>query len=236
MTHGKIIVGYFFIPEMKKYKYVKNILDRLVSIFILLASLPLIFINIVLLSIILRSSPFLFQRRGITKNNKIFKIIKFRTIRINQYQESKDRNILYKPSLEEYIPSYCRWLRKTGLDELPQLINVIKGEMSLVGPRPLMMPDLDLLEENNPDYYSLRNGIKVKPGITGLWQVSGRREEGVGNLVNLDVEYDENISFKMDMEILFKTIPLVIRGKHSDAIINGMVEYSHRAKFDFNPV
>ncbi len=221
---------------MKNYRYVKNIVDFVLSIFILLVLLPFIAMNAFVLAIMLRANPFLIQLRGITKENKVFKIIKFRTIKLSAGRKSLEKNIFYKPSLEKYIPAYCRWLRKTGLDEIPQLINVMKGEMSLIGPRPLMMSDLDLLKEEGKAYYTKRNTLKVKPGITGLWQTSGRREDGFENLINLDAEYDEKVSIMIDVRIFVKTIPLVLRGMHSDAIIYGMSEYSSSVKLDVDMI
>jgi lipopolysaccharide/colanic/teichoic acid biosynthesis glycosyltransferase len=109
-------------------------------------------------------------------------------------------------------------LRKTGLDELPQIFNVLKGEMSLVGPRPLMISDLEVLKNKYPNYYHVRNLISVKPGITGMWQVFGNRNEGIENLIDLDLFYDEQTSLSVDLRILLNTVLLVFRGKHSDAI------------------
>lgn len=202
------------------FYFAKNVLDFLFGIIFIVVSLPFIFLVSVVLAIILRSSPFIIQERGITYENKVFKIIKFRTIKPDKTKELFiSNNIFYKFQLEENVPLFCRWLRKSGLDELPQLVNVIKGEMSLIGPRPLMNYDLELLKNKYPEYYYKRNQIKAKPGITGLWQTYGKREEGVKNLILLDLKYDNMISFSLDMKIFISTITIMFKGKNSDAII-----------------
>jgi lipopolysaccharide/colanic/teichoic acid biosynthesis glycosyltransferase len=99
---------------------------------------------------------------------------------------------------------------------------VLKGEMSLVGPRPLTISDLEVLKNKYSQYYRDRNLIIVKPGITGMWQVFGNRNEGIENLIVLDLYYEQQTSLSVDLRILLSTILLVIRGKHSDAVISGM--------------
>jgi len=202
--------------------FIKGKADMALAVIILLIALPFALLVSAILAVVLWSSPLIVQERGITEENKVFKIYKFRTIKTNAGREEKENNILYKPHLAEYVPLFCRWLRKSGLDELPQIINVLKGEMSLIGPRPLMISDLEILKQRYPEYYLLRNMIKVKPGITGLWQVFGRRDEGIENLLKLDMEYNREVSFSLDMKIFLSTIPLIFEGKHSDAIISGM--------------
>ncbi len=205
----------------KLFYFVKNVLDFFLGITFIVLSIPFIFLVSVILAVIFKSSPFIIQERGITYENKIFKIIKFKTIKPDKKKEiAISNNIFYKFRLEENVPLFCRWLRKSGLDELPQLINVIKGEMSLIGPRPLMYSDLDILKSQFPDHYDKRNQIKAKPGITGLWQIYGKREEGVKDLMLLDLKYDNMISISLDIKIFISTIPLIFKGKNSDAIIS----------------
>jgi len=207
----------------QKFLFIKGKADITFGMIILLISLPFVFLVLVILALLLWSSPLIKQERGITKENKVFKIYKFRTIKPNASEENYD-DILLKPQLAKHVPLFCIWLRKSGLDELPQVINVLKGEMSLIGPRPLMISDLEILNRKYPEYYSLRNTIKVKPGITGLWQVSGKREEGIDNLIKLDVFYDKTVSFSLDKKIFLSTIQLIFKGNHSDAILKGFKE------------
>ncbi len=219
--------------KKKNIYLVKSRMDKVLSVLILVATLPFILVTSIVISVILKSSPLIFQERGITKNNQTFKIIKFRTMKKNASCTYDKNNIFYKPYLSEYVPLYCKWLRKTGMDELPQLINVIKGEMSLIGPRPLMINDLEILEKDNPIFYSLRNTLKVKPGITGLWQVFGDRNKGVGNLINLDIQYEEQISFNTDLKIFLRTIPLVVKGMHSDAVILDIEKHDYNMASEY---
>ncbi len=202
----------------RKYFKAKNNIDFVFSAFILIATFPFVLLIAILLIVILKSFPFIIQKRGITEENQVFNIFKFRTIKIKPYNQNKSENILFKPGLSQYIPAFCRWLRKTGFDELPQLLNVLKGEMSLVGPRPLIISDLKVLKNNYSEYYNVRNFITVKPGITGMWQVFGNRNKGVENMIDLDFYYSKQTSLSIDLRILLSTIILVLRGGHSDAI------------------
>lgn len=209
----------------KKLLSIKRVIDFLLGIIILLIVFPFMIITAIILLVIFRSIPIVFQERGITVENRPFNIYKFKTIKPNfENYIGKDENILYKRQLSGYVPPFCKWLRKSGLDELPQLLNVLKGEMSLIGPRPLMIRDLEILRDKYPEYYRKRKSIKAKPGITGLWQVYGDRSRGIENFIRLDIEYNENVSIWLDIEILLATLPLVIKGKHSDAIISGIKE------------
>ena len=202
---------------------IKGKVDFILAIVMFIILLPFIFLAALILTILLKSSPFIMQARGITGEHKIFKIFKFKTIIIDKTNVNiNGGNILYKPHLAEYIPAFCGWLRKSGLDELPQIINVLKGEMSFIGPRPLMISDVELLRLNYPELYRDRQSIKVKPGITGLWQVYGDRNKGIKNLVALDLEYNERACLWLDLKIIAATVLLVLSGKHSDAIIQGI--------------
>jgi len=122
-------------------------------------------------------------------------------------QNEKEKGVLFKISRDPRVTKWGRFLRKSSFDELPQLISVFKGDMSLVGPRP------PLLEESA--YYSSRawRRLSVKPGLTGLWQVSGRSDLSFQRQVELDLEYIEKQSVYLDLKILLKTIPVVISGK-----------------------
>ncbi|MCL4547117.1 MAG: sugar transferase [Bacteroidetes bacterium] len=209
----------------KKYSKAKNRIDFILSTVILIAAFPFMLLISILLTVILKSFPLIIQKRGITEDNQVFYMYKFRTIgnpslgdKINPYNRINSENILFKPDLSQYVPAFCRWLRKTGFDELPQIFNVLKGDMSLVGPRPLTINDLKVLKNNYPQHYQIRNSISIKPGITGMWQVFGNRNEGIENLIDLDLHYYEQISLLLDLRILLSTIVLIAKGKHSDAI------------------
>lgn len=207
-----------YIAQRNRSLKAKNRIDFLLSSIILIAAIPFMLLISIILTIILKSFPLIIQKRGLTKDNQVFNIYKFRTIKINPYDQINSENILFKPDLSQHVPAFCRWLRKTGFDELPQIFNVLKGEMSLVGPRPLTISDLDVLKNKYPQYYQSRNLITVKPGITGMWQVFGNRNEGIENLIALDRYYYEQTSLSIDLYILFNTILLISKGNHSDAI------------------
>ena len=201
----------------------KRIIDLILSLILLLIGLPFILIILILVLIVTGQNPVIYQERKLTLHKQIIKIFKIRTIK-NKYKlegsNKTDWNIFYKEELKSGVPLFCRWLRKTGLDEILQLINVIKGEMSLVGPRPLLTSDLIIMERNEPEYYYIRTDICSKPGITGYWQVFGDRSKGAKNLVELDDYYDLNQSVLFDFKILLKSAFILITASHSDSIIS----------------
>ena len=172
------------------------------------------------LTIQLRSFPLFFQERGITLSNNRFRIIKFKTMKKAKTLNDNFRknHILNKPELTHLLTGFTFWLRRTGLDELPQLFNVIIGDMSLIGPRPLMIDDLITLKKYFPNLYYNREQINSRPGISGLWQIHGDRSKGVHNLINLENQYENTISFLLDLKLAISTIPIILYAKHSDAV------------------
>ncbi|MDP3148568.1 MAG: sugar transferase [Ignavibacteria bacterium] len=202
----------------KKYLNTKRRIDFILSVIIFLVALPVMLLIAIGLTIIMQSFPLIIQKRGLTEANQVFNIFKFRTIKTNPSQQTNRGNIFFKPDLSQYVPAFCKWLRKTGLDELPQIFNVLKGEMSLVGPRPLTIRDLEILKHKHPKYYSARNLVTTKPGITGMWQVFGNRNEGIQNLLDHDLYYNEHASLWVDLRILLGTVSLISSGKHTDAV------------------
>lgn len=201
-----------------KYIKAKSRIDFILSAVILLIALPVMLLIAIALTVIMRSFPVIIQKRGLTEANQVFKIYKFRTIKTNSINQITKGNIFFKSDLSQYVPTFCKWLRKTGLDELPQIFNVLMGEMSLVGPRPLTITDLEILKHKHPKYYSARNLITTKPGITGMWQVFGNRNEGIQNLLDHELYYNEQASLWVDFRILLGTVFLIFSGKHTDAI------------------
>ena len=202
------------IRNLNFYKSCKNLLDFLFSIFFLIASLPF-FLLISLLIKLSSRGPIFFLQERIGKNNIPFKCIKFRTM----HPEAKDilENLLMKDEKlkiefeqthkiknDPRITTIGKLLRKTSLDELPQFINVLKNEMSIVGPRPIVN------KEKNKYGKNLKKVLSVKPGITGLWQVSGRNNLTYKTRVKLDLNYVENYNFLMDMRIIIRTIGVIL--------------------------
>ena len=202
------------IRNLNFYKSCKNLLDFLFSIFFLIAFLPL-FLLISLLIKLSSRGPIFFLQERIGKNNIPFKCIKFRTM----HPEAKDilENLLMKDEKlkiefeqthkiknDPRITTIGKLLRKTSLDELPQFINVLKNEMSIVGPRPIVN------KEKNKYGKNFKKVLSVKPGITGLWQVSGRNNLTYKTRVKLDLNYAKNYNFIMDMRILIRTIGVIL--------------------------
>ena len=198
----------------KFYNLVKYFFDLLFSLLFLITFLPL-FIIISLLIKLSSRGPIFFLQKRIGKNNVPFKCIKFRTM----YPEAKDilENLLIKDSIlkrefkethkiknDPRITTIGKLLRKTSLDELPQFINVLRGEMSIIGPRPIVK------EEKKKYGKNLKKVLLIKPGITGLWQVSGRNNLTYKRRVMLDLTYVKNFNFIMDLRILLRTFGVIL--------------------------
>ncbi len=161
------------------------------------------------------------QERGITLDKYRFKIIKLRTIKGNHKQKLPAfNNVFFKPQYKNDVTKFSGWLRRTGLDELPQIFNILKGDMSFVGPRPFMIYDLKLLYKKDWKFYNLREKFNAKPGVTGLWQIFCKREEGARNLIALEKVYDEMQSVKYDIKILLYTLPVVLTANNADSIFS----------------
>lgn len=208
---------------MLGYKFYKRFIDILLASFFIVVTLPFQFIICLLLSFMLLENPFFAQERGLTLGKYRFTLLKFRTIHSSANQKNThlhSEDIFLLPNLAFDLNWFTRWLRKTGLDELPQIYNVLFGQMSFVGPRPLMIQDLLILEREFPRHYMQRQLINSKPGLTGLWQIFGDRSKGIENLIGLDIFYEEEKSFELDLKIFLLTIPIVLFAKNSDAIIH----------------
>ena len=191
-------------------KIIKPFID-FTAAFILLVVLSPVFIAVTLFLLIAnKGNPFFTQYRP-GKNEKIFKVIKFKTM-----TDKKDAAGNLLPD-EKRLTNTGKFIRKTSLDEIPQLLNVIKGDMSLVGPRPLLPEYLKLY-----NYFQKRRH-EVKPGITGWAQVNGRNAISWEQKFEYDIWYVDNISFLLDLKILFLTIKKVIKseGINSQTSVSG---------------
>ncbi|WP_142786014.1 sugar transferase [Changchengzhania lutea] len=178
----------------------KPLLDFIAALAIVIVLSPVLLLTTILLFFANDGKPFFLQKRP-GQHEKNFNIIKFKTMNDKTDFEG---NLL---SDTERLTTVGKIIRKTSIDEIPQLFNVLKGDMSLVGPRPLLpryIPYYTSIEKRRHD---------VKPGITGLAQVNGRNLISWDNKLKLDVEYVENISLKLDISILFKTINKVLKSK-----------------------
>jgi exopolysaccharide biosynthesis polyprenyl glycosylphosphotransferase len=192
----------------------KRLVDIAFSGVLLLLALP-VFILVPILIKLDSAGPvfFLQQRRGL--NKRPFTMIKFRTMHQNAEQMLDSVKHLmekagpgFKIKDDPRITRVGKFLRRTSLDELPQLINVLKGEMSLVGPRPLFAWEFERIEEP-----WIKRRCSVRPGLTGLWQVSGRSDLPFDKRVELDLQYIDNWSLELDFQILAQTLPAVVLGR-----------------------
>ena len=189
----------------------KRLFDFLMSLIATIILSPVILI--VALAVKFTSpGPMLFKQRRIGKDNVEFEIYKFRTMRIDT--PNVPTHLLENP--EQWITPVGKFLRKTSLDELPQLFNILKGEMSIVGPRPALYNQLDLKEMRT------EVGVhKLVPGLTGWAQINGRDEIPLSLKVNLDKEYLDKMSFLFDIKIIFMTVLSVLK---RDGVQEGKAE------------
>lgn len=180
--------------------FLKQVMDSMLALIALVLASPIILVTILFLTIANQGKPFFFQRRP-GKKGRVFLLVKFKTM-----NDRKDANGQLLPD-EIRLTRIGAFVRKTSLDELPQLINVLKGDMSLVGPRPLLVEYLPLYtEEQNRRH-------EVKPGITGWAQVNGRNAISWEQKFAYDVWYVDHLSFLLDLKIIFLTIKKVFKSE-----------------------
>ncbi len=179
-------------------KYIKRSIDFLIAFVGFIIVSPVFIIVTVFLFFVNEGKPFFFQKRP-GKDEKIFSIIKFKTM-----NDKKDSEGNLLPD-EQRMTTIGTLVRKTSLDEIPQLLNVIKGDMSLIGPRPLLVEYLDYYNDDQKKRHN------VRPGITGWAQINGRNTISWEKKFELDVWYVQNISFKLDCQILLKTLLKVVK-------------------------
>lgn len=201
------------------YDIFKRAFDFIVSAFLIVLLSPFIILICLVIYLETGCSPIFVQQRGLTLESPEFRIYKFRSLKNSSLTLKESSHIFRKEDLSGLVTYSGYVLRRTGLDELPQLLNVLMGEMSLVGPRPLSLWDLQMMKEDDPGLYSRRKLINSKPGITGYWQIYGNRQKGSPDLIEADEHYEKNKSFIFDLFLLTMTIPIIFFTKHSDAII-----------------
>ena len=181
-------------------KYIKRLLDFILSLCAIIVLSPILLVLTVVGAIVMKGNPFFVQERP-GKNEKIIKLINFRTMTCE-----KDTDGKLLPD-EERLTKYGNFIRHTSLDELPELFNILKGDMAIIGPRPLLVKYLPLYNEVQ------RHRHDVRPGLTGNAQAHGRNGLDWDEKFELDIEYVENISFLGDVKIILDTVYCVIVGK-----------------------
>ena len=179
-------------------KFFKRFFDFMLSLLAIIVLSPILLLLIIIVAIAMRGNPFFVQLRP-GKNNKIFKLIKFRTM---TNKKDAEGNLL--PD-DQRLTKFGKFLRKTSLDELPELFNILVGDMSIIGPRPLLVKYLVLYNEEQLHRHD------VRPGLTGWAQVNGRNDTTWEKRFQYDLEYVEKLSFALDFKIFFMTIGKVFK-------------------------
>jgi O-antigen biosynthesis protein WbqP len=187
----------------------KRFYDFVLSFIGLIVLFPLFFILIILIKIDSKG-PVLFKQKRIGRNKKHFNILKFRTMKIDTPKDTPT-HLLENP--DQWITKMGKFLRKTSLDELPQIINILKGDMSIIGPRPALWNQFDLMEER--DKYNVH---KLYPGLTGYAQIKGRDALEIEDKAKLDGYYVNHISLWLDIKIFFGTITSIFK---SEGVVEG---------------
>lgn len=191
------------------YPKIKRVLDVVLSVGILIGAWPFMLIAAIAIKVEDPKGPVIFKQIRVGKDKKPFKIYKFRSM----WTETPDvpTHLLNDPN--QFITKVGAFLRKTSIDEVPQLINILKGDMSFVGPRPSLFSQEDLIEERDR-----LNAHSVRPGLTGLAQVSGRDELPIPVKAAYDGEYVKKMSFKLDIQLFFRTFISVAK---SEGVVEG---------------
>jgi len=200
------------IIEKNAYKKIKRIMDVVFALIAFIVLLPVFAIIAIGIKLESKGKVF-FKHTRIGKNGKIIKIYKFRSMVENAEEliqeftpeQMKEYKENYKLTNDPRITKIGRFLRKTSLDELPQILNIIKGELSIIGPRPVVKEELEKYGENAEKFLS------VTPGLTGYWAANGRSDTTYEQRMEMELYYVDNMSFKMDVKIFFKTIGAVLK-------------------------
>lgn len=195
---------------------------RLIDIFGAALGILLLIPLMLVIALLIRldsTGPIFFQQERLGRYGKPFTLWKFRTMVVNaeailpelEHLNESEGGVLFKLKQDPRVTRVGKFLRRTSLDELPQLFNVVQGNMSLVGPRPLQLRDCHLAIQDNRDTFVKRS--QLLPGVTGLWQVSGRSEVGFDHMLHLDIVYSDRWSLWLDFQIIWQTILIVLNGK-----------------------
>lgn len=202
--------------EWKMYVAVKKIIDRFLALIGLIVLSPLFLILIIAIKLD-SPGPIFFRQKRVGIHKTHFEILKFRTMRTDTPKDMPT-HMLKNP--DQYITKVGRFLRKTSLDELPQIINILKGDMAIVGPRPALWNQYDLIEER--DKYGAND---ILPGLTGWAQINGRDELEIPVKAKLDGDYVAKMSFGMDLRCILGTVVSVAR---QDGVVEGGTGELHK--------
>ncbi|MEI2401382.1 sugar transferase [Niallia taxi] len=200
--------------EKISYKLLKRVFDILLSLIGIIVLAPLLILVAIFIKIEDKNGPVIFTQIRVGKNEQEFKMFKFRSMVSNAEElldsildKNETEGAMFKMKNDPRVTKIGKIIRKTSIDELPQLYNVLIGDMSLVGPRPPLKREV----EEYTTYHKQR--LLIKPGCTGLWQVSGRSEVGFEEMVDLDLRYIKDRSLIYDVKIIFKTFKEIFKSK-----------------------
>lgn len=206
----------------KLYRIIKRIIDIIGALVGCIVLLPLTLCVWIVNIISKDNGPVFYTHKRIGKNGKEFKMYKFRTMCMNAHDMVKDEETMKRYFSEEQIKEWKenfkiendpritkvgKFLRKTSLDEIPQVFNILKGELSIIGPRPVIDEEIEKYGKNKEKFLS------VTPGLTGYWAANGRSDIEYDERMEMELYYVDNMSFKLDAQIFFKTIISVLKGK-----------------------
>lgn len=196
----------------KSYFFIKRVIDIIGSISGLLLLTPLFIIIAILMRVEEPKGPIFFAQTRVGKNEKTFKMYKIRSMCVDAedklaelLQLNEVEGAMFKMKDDPRVTKVGKFIRRTSIDELPQLLNVLKGDMSLVGPRPPLLREVADYTEYD------KQRLLIKPGCTGLWQISGRNEVGFDEMVELDLRYIRQLSLKNDAIIVVKTVGVMLK-------------------------
>ncbi|MFS0922006.1 sugar transferase [Enterococcus casseliflavus] len=199
------------IESKRIYMFIKRIFDILGSVVGMIVLSPVFLIVAYKIKKEDPDGPVFFSQERVGKNGELFKMYKFRSMCVDAeeklaalLQHNEVQGAMFKMKDDPRVTKIGRFIRRTSIDELPQLLNVLKGDMSLVGPRPPLKREVNEYNEYE------KQRLLVKPGCTGLWQVSGRNHVGFDEMVTMDLEYISNRSFVNDIKIIIKTFIIII--------------------------
>lgn len=214
VSKSKVAIQETHVESNGIYTASKRLIDILVCIIAILLASPLFFIIAVIIKWEDPKGNIIFKQLRVGKNGKEFYMYKFRSMVSNAEElldhlldQNEVSGAMFKMKDDPRVTKFGKFIRKTSIDELPQLINVLRGDMTLVGPRPPLTREV--AQYNS---YELQR-LLVTPGCTGLWQVSGRSNLGFNEMVELDLNYIKHRSLKMDLKILFKTFFVLLGSK-----------------------
>ena len=197
------------------YEFLKRLMDIICSMSALIVLAPILIVVAILIKIESKG-PVIFSQERVGINNKKFKMYKFRSMVVNAEdmkekleKQNERKGPMFKIKNDPRITKIGRFIRKTSIDELPQLINILKGEMSIVGPRPSLPKEVIQFEP------WMLERLKVKPGLTCYWQVQGRDHIEFEDWMRLDVKYVKDRNFLLDIKLIFKTIILLFGDKNA---------------------